>query len=143
VVRPFLEPKTRKKVKFVYKDDPSTKKIMEELFDMDQLESAFGGNNTEGFDIEKYALRMKEDDEKRRLFREKGEGNDEPAAPSCNGVIDVSSPSEDDCPSEDEEEKKGSRGISSSSAEGSHGSVQEGNLPVATMSLDDSGNVKA
>lgn len=142
VVKPFLEPKTRKKVKFVYKDDPSTKKIMEELFDMDQLESAFGGNNTEGFDIEKYALKMKEDDEKRRLFWEKGEGNYALAALSCNGVIDASSPSDDECPSEEEEEKKDNREISSS-AEGSSASLPEVNLPVAAMKLNDSGNAKA
>ncbi|GAB4861195.1 hypothetical protein Ancab_036354 [Ancistrocladus abbreviatus] len=62
IVKPFLEPKTRKKVKFVYPDDANSRKVLEEIFDMDQLESAFGGNNTDGFDINKYAERMKEDD---------------------------------------------------------------------------------
>lgn len=37
---------------------------MEELFDMDKLESAFGGNDTSSFDIGKYAERMREDDKK-------------------------------------------------------------------------------
>lgn len=37
---------------------------MEETFDMDKLESAFGGKNSIGFDYEDYAQRMKEDDKK-------------------------------------------------------------------------------
>uniref|UniRef100_A0A5B7A6X1 Putative Sec14p-like phosphatidylinositol transfer family protein isoform 1 n=1 Tax=Davidia involucrata TaxID=16924 RepID=A0A5B7A6X1_DAVIN len=64
VVKPFLEPKTANKVKFVYSDDPNTKNIMEDLFDMDQLESAFGGKDNTGFDINKYAERMREDDKR-------------------------------------------------------------------------------
>lgn len=72
VVKPFLEPKTYNKVKFVYHDDLETKKIMEDLFDMDMLESSFGGNNNAGFDINTYAERMKEDDEKMVDFWTKG-----------------------------------------------------------------------
>lgn len=72
VVKPFLEPKTYNKVKFVYQDDLNTKKIMEDLFDMDMLESSFGGNNHAGFDINTYAERMKEDDEKMIAFLTKG-----------------------------------------------------------------------
>lgn len=68
VVKPFLEPKTYKKVKFVYSDDNNTKKIMEDLFNMDQLESAFGGKDNSGFDINKYAERMREDDKKMPTF---------------------------------------------------------------------------
>uniref|UniRef100_A0A6P3ZVD7 phosphatidylinositol transfer protein 3-like n=1 Tax=Ziziphus jujuba TaxID=326968 RepID=A0A6P3ZVD7_ZIZJJ len=64
LVKPFLEPKTYNKVKFAYSDDLNAKKIMEDLFDMDKLESAFGGNDTAPFDINKYAERMKEDDKK-------------------------------------------------------------------------------
>ncbi|XP_031374743.1 phosphatidylinositol transfer protein 3-like isoform X2 [Punica granatum] len=64
VVKPFLEPKTYKKVKFVYSDDLNSRKIMEDLFDMDKLESVFGGNDTSGFEIGKYAERMREDDKK-------------------------------------------------------------------------------
>ena len=64
VVKPFLEPKTANKVKFVYSDDPSTMKIMEDHFDIDQLESAFGGKDDTGFDINKYAERMREDDKR-------------------------------------------------------------------------------
>ncbi|KAI7992600.1 CRAL-TRIO domain-containing protein C23B6.04c [Camellia lanceoleosa] len=63
MVKPFLEPKTYKKVKFVF-SDPQSRKVMEELFDMDQLESIFGGKNSIGFDYETYAERMKEEDKK-------------------------------------------------------------------------------
>lgn len=136
IVKPFLEPKTRKKVKFVYTDEPSTRKIMEELFDMDQLESAFGGNSPEGFDVEKYAQRMKEDDEKRRCFWEKGEGN---GVPSCNDLL-----SDDDDPSEEDEEreKRNVDGATSSSSS-IEALTQEVSSSVEGMSLDDAGNSKA
>ncbi|PIN17001.1 Phosphatidylinositol transfer protein PDR16 [Handroanthus impetiginosus] len=64
VAKPFLEPKTANKVKFVYSNDPTTKKIMDELFDMELVESAFGGKDDADFDITKYAERMREDDKK-------------------------------------------------------------------------------
>lgn len=64
IVKPFLEHKTYKKVKFVYSDNVDSQRIMTELFDMDKLESAFGGHNPVGFDINSYAERMKEDDKK-------------------------------------------------------------------------------
>ncbi|KAA8538044.1 hypothetical protein F0562_027376 [Nyssa sinensis] len=64
LVKPFLEQKTANKVKFVYSDDPNTKKIMEDLFDIEQLDSAFGGKDNTGFDIHKYAERMREDDKR-------------------------------------------------------------------------------
>ncbi|XP_038716601.1 phosphatidylinositol transfer protein 3-like isoform X2 [Tripterygium wilfordii] len=64
LVKPFLEPKTYNKVKFVYADDLNTMKIMEDLFNIDQLESAFGGKDTSGFDFNKYAERMREDDKR-------------------------------------------------------------------------------
>ncbi|KGN54617.1 phosphatidylinositol transfer protein 3 isoform X1 [Cucumis sativus] len=66
VAKPFLETKTANKVKFVYSDDVNSKRIIEDLFDMDQLESAFGGNNNVGFNITKYAEMMKEDDKQMR-----------------------------------------------------------------------------
>ncbi|KAG6438180.1 hypothetical protein SASPL_103117 [Salvia splendens] len=64
MAKPFLEPKTANKVKFVYSDDPNTNKVMDELFDMGMVESAFGGRDVEDFDINKYAARMRKDDEK-------------------------------------------------------------------------------
>ncbi|PWA95859.1 CRAL-TRIO lipid binding domain-containing protein [Artemisia annua] len=68
IVKLFLEPKTANKVKFVYADDPNTKIIVENLFFMDELESAFGGKVEESFDIKKYAEKMKEDDVKRIIL---------------------------------------------------------------------------
>ncbi|CAF1979619.1 unnamed protein product [Brassica napus] len=63
MVKPFLEPKTCNKVKFVYSDDNLSKKILEDIFDMEQLEVAFGGENSDlSFNFEKYAERMREDD---------------------------------------------------------------------------------
>ncbi|KAG7655165.1 CRAL/TRIO N-terminal domain superfamily [Arabidopsis suecica] len=63
MVKPFLEPKTSNKVKFVYSDDNLSNKLLEDLFDMEQLEVAFGGKNSDaGFNFEKYAERMREDD---------------------------------------------------------------------------------
>lgn len=138
VAKPLLEPKTRKKVKFVYADDPNTMKILEELFDMNQLESAFGGNHTENFNIHNYAQRMKEDDEKTRSFWEKGCHLS--AASNCNGLTDMSSPSDDDDddPTEDGEHNvNGSTSLST--AEGSH----DVSLSVTGMNLEDPGNVKA
>lgn len=64
MVKPFLEQKTYKKVKFAYSNDPQSRKVMESIFDMDKLESAFGGKSTAGFDYKTYAQRMKEEDKK-------------------------------------------------------------------------------
>ncbi|XP_031391890.1 phosphatidylinositol transfer protein 3-like [Punica granatum] len=64
MVKPFLESKTFKKVKFVYSDDPQSMKVMEDTFDMDKLESAFGGRNPISFNYETYAKMMEEDDSK-------------------------------------------------------------------------------
>uniref|UniRef100_A0A5B7A2S0 Putative random slug protein 5-like n=1 Tax=Davidia involucrata TaxID=16924 RepID=A0A5B7A2S0_DAVIN len=72
LVKPFLEPKTYKKVKFVYSDNPQSQKIMEELFDMDKLESAFGGRNSNGFNYEAYAARMMEADKRMSDFINSG-----------------------------------------------------------------------
>lgn len=65
MVKPFIEPKTFKKVRFVYSDNPQSQKIMEELFDMDKLETTFGGRNPVGFNYESYRDRMKADDLKK------------------------------------------------------------------------------
>ncbi|XP_065020937.1 uncharacterized protein LOC135645939 isoform X1 [Musa acuminata AAA Group] len=64
VVKPFLDQKTYKKVKFVYSDDTDSQKIMTDIFDINSLESAFGGHNQVGFDFNKYGEQMKEDDKK-------------------------------------------------------------------------------
>ncbi|XP_049369175.1 uncharacterized protein LOC125834037 [Solanum verrucosum] len=59
LVKPFLEKRTYKKVKFVY---PNDQKVMEDLFDMDKLESCFGGKCTQCFDYVTYSNRMREGD---------------------------------------------------------------------------------
>ncbi|KAL0404718.1 UNVERIFIED_CONTAM: CRAL-TRIO domain-containing protein C23B6.04c [Sesamum radiatum] len=59
LVKPFLELKTYKKVKFMYSDQPQSTKVMESLLDMDKLEPAFGGKSKGGFDYKAYAKRMK------------------------------------------------------------------------------------
>lgn len=49
-------------------------KSMEDTFDMDKLKSAFGGKeNNAGFEINKYAERMREDDKKMPYFWDKKE----------------------------------------------------------------------
>lgn len=64
MVKVLLETESYNKIKFVYSNDQNTKKTMEGLFDMDQLEPAFGGNNATEFDMNKYAKRMREEDNK-------------------------------------------------------------------------------
>lgn len=86
VVKPFLEPKTANKVKFVYSDIPETNKIMEDLFDTNQIESAFGGKDERGFDINKYAERMTEDDKKMPLFWTEGIENEPAVVPQLGPV---------------------------------------------------------
>lgn len=137
IVRPFLEPKTRNKVKFVYTDDPTSNKIMEELFDIEQLESAFGGKSSESFDIHKYAQRMKEDDDKKRSLWEKG--IDPFASTRCISTTKITSSSENDDPSEEEE----SEDAPFSPAGDSHSSPSDISLSVTSMSLAHHGDVKA
>ncbi|RWR84070.1 random slug protein 5-like protein [Cinnamomum micranthum f. kanehirae] len=103
VVKPFLEPKTYRKVKFVYSDDHGTKKIMEDLFDMEQLESAFGGLNQSGYNINDYAERMKEDDKRMPLFWSR----ENPAAFSgpSSATIPCFNPVNSECDSDDSDKE--------------------------------------
>ncbi|KAL5059055.1 hypothetical protein RYX36_030659 [Vicia faba] len=64
MVKPFLEPKTYKKAIFAYPGNPKSRVMMEELFDMDKLESCFGGNNKAGMNLEAYGQKMREDDKR-------------------------------------------------------------------------------
>lgn len=65
VVKPFLEPKTYKKVRFAYSNDPQSQKIMEALFDINKLDSSFGGRSRVGFDYEAFGQLMRADDKKK------------------------------------------------------------------------------
>lgn len=94
MAKAFLEPKTFNKVKFVYSDDLNSMKTMENLFDMDQLESSFGGKNTRGFDINEYANRMREDDKRMPSLWTRGGPNSivpETSAPSLDLNADSNS----------------------------------------------------
>ena len=75
MVKPFLETKTHKKVKFVYSNDAVSQEKMEELFDLETLESSFGGRNSTGFNYETYAKQMMEDDKKMADFISSGCGD--------------------------------------------------------------------
>ncbi|KAI4300981.1 hypothetical protein L6164_034304 [Bauhinia variegata] len=68
MVKPFLEPKTFKKARFVYPDNPKSRLIMEEIFDLDKLELFFGGRNALGFNYKVYAQKMKDDDKRMSDF---------------------------------------------------------------------------
>lgn len=110
----FLEPKTYNKVKFVYSDEVNTMKIMEELFDMDQLESAFGGKDNSGFDISKYAERMKEDDKRMPLLWTVGSEPSAMPQPALTSTasLDVSMESHSDASETDETDSSQLHGIS-------------------------------
>ncbi|KAL4324751.1 hypothetical protein GQ457_11G006150 [Hibiscus cannabinus] len=72
ILKPFLDPVTYQKVKFVYSDDPKSRKIIEEIFDLDKLDAAFGGRNMSGFDYQAYARQMKDDDVRMWSFLHSG-----------------------------------------------------------------------
>lgn len=127
MVKPFLEPKTYNKVKFVYSDDDNAKKIMEDLFDMDKLEAAFGGNDTSGFDINKYAERMKEDDKKMSTIWTRGNPSlaaSEPAVTSAALSLDSLKLDSDSDASDDEK-------TDISSCHGIEPEVSDNDEPVA------------
>ncbi|KAK3140408.1 hypothetical protein QOZ80_5AG0400560 [Eleusine coracana subsp. coracana] len=63
ILKHFIEPAMHDKVKFVYTKNSESQRIMEDLFDLDKLESVFGGRNTSGLDIVKYADRMRRQDQ--------------------------------------------------------------------------------
>lgn len=68
MVRPFIDPVTFSKIKFVHSDQPDTLSILEETFDLDTLEKTFGGRSSWEFDLESYGEMMKEDDAKIAAF---------------------------------------------------------------------------
>uniref|UniRef100_I1QKJ9 CRAL-TRIO domain-containing protein n=1 Tax=Oryza glaberrima TaxID=4538 RepID=I1QKJ9_ORYGL len=62
IIKHFLEAKMSEKVKFLYTNNPENHKIVSEMFDMDLLETAFGGRNSITIDIDNYAERMRRSD---------------------------------------------------------------------------------
>jgi len=63
IIKQFLEPTLQEKIKFIYSNNAESQRIMTDMFDMDKLESAFGGRNTASLDINKYAERMRRIDQ--------------------------------------------------------------------------------
>lgn len=109
LVKPFIEPKTYKKVRFVYSKEPQSQKLMEELFDMDKLDCTFGGRNSAGFNYEAYAQWMREDDKKRFDMMYSGSSSPPPSIVSESQSSETLTPSgisvasdEDDSSSGDE-----------------------------------------
>lgn len=112
VVRPFLDNKTYKKVKFVYSDDIESQKIMTDVFDKEKLESAFGGCNPVVFDFNIYAERMKEEDKKMIAFLNSGSSVLSPEQPLAS-ILQQSEASLSEAHSETSSEASSSSGISS------------------------------
>jgi len=75
IVKPFLDTKTAKKVKFVYSTDPASMKLVNDLFDTNTLEELLSEEN---FNLEEYSKQMRQDDAKfglrRKLADERQEG---------------------------------------------------------------------
>ncbi|RCV18377.1 hypothetical protein SETIT_3G296300v2 [Setaria italica] len=65
IVKHFIEPTLQERVKFIYSNNSESQRIMADMFDMDKLESAFGGRNTARLDINQYAERMRRRDQLR------------------------------------------------------------------------------
>ncbi|KAK9271022.1 hypothetical protein L1049_026610 [Liquidambar formosana] len=137
VVKPFLEPKTYRKVKFVYSDDLITKKIMEDLFDMEQIESAFGGNDNSGFDINKYAERMREDDKRMPSFWTRGNTLSEDPQPALTSATCLNPANLDSDSNASDKEKA----VNSSSNEVDSEVSPDDNLLVNNGSKDGTGDV--
>lgn len=62
IVKYFLDPKTFQKVKFVYPKSGESTSLLEEVFDMDTLESSFGGKNNYQYDHGEFSKLMRQDD---------------------------------------------------------------------------------
>lgn len=75
IVKPFLDSKTAKKVKFVYSNDPASMKLVNDLFDQSTLEELLKDDN---FSLEEYSKQMRQDDAKfglrRKLADERQQG---------------------------------------------------------------------
>ncbi|KAJ0014483.1 hypothetical protein Pint_20823 [Pistacia integerrima] len=147
LVKPFLEPKTYKKVRFAYSDDIQSQKIMEALFDMDKLESVFGGKNTAGFNYEAYAKRMREDDAKKSDIMNSGS-----SLPIIQSSVASQSHESELLASEQQSDSLGSDPCSEASDECELSSVDEtaskvesvdSKTPVPTLTCDDVPNIEA
>ncbi|KAJ0014480.1 hypothetical protein Pint_20820 [Pistacia integerrima] len=136
-----------KKVRFAYSDDIQSQKIMEALFDMDKLESVFGGKNTAGFNYEAYAKRMREDDAKKSDIMNSGS-----SLPIIQSSVASQSHESELLASEQQSDSLGSDPCSEASDECELSSVDEtaskvesvdSKTPVPTLTCDDVPNIEA
>lgn len=92
IVKPFLDPKTFRKVKFVYSKNAESLKILTELFEEDAIKSTFEDPND--YAHEEYAKLMQDDDVKSTLhwkgageaMPDHDEAQNESDAPSVDGL---------------------------------------------------------
>lgn len=62
IVKYFLDPKTFEKVKFIYPKNDESARILQQNFDLDKLQKAFGGNSNSQYDHEEFSKLMRQDD---------------------------------------------------------------------------------
>ncbi|GAQ81173.1 Sec14p-like phosphatidylinositol transfer family protein [Klebsormidium nitens] len=62
LIQPFVDPVTHKKVRFVQGKSKDCKALMEETFELEHLEEAFGGQSKATFDFAAYTQMMEEDE---------------------------------------------------------------------------------
>eukprot|EP00850_Spirogloea_muscicola_P018964 SM000180S03489 [mRNA] locus=s180:36955:38891:- [translate_table: standard] len=62
MIRPFIDSKTAKKVRFIYAKGSQSTRLLEELFDLDKLDQQFGGKKPWSYDHEAYSKLRKQDD---------------------------------------------------------------------------------
>eukprot|EP00249_Psilotum_nudum_P023864 c29012_g1_i2 orf=330-1196(-) len=68
VVRHFLDSKTSQKVKFVYSKNLESLKLLNELFDTEKLDPAFGGQSPSPYNHAENGKRMQQDDVKKTAY---------------------------------------------------------------------------
>lgn len=62
LVKPFIDPKTVKKIVFLNSKTKSSVEVIESLFDLENLDASFGGRSTWVYEHDKYSKMMVEDD---------------------------------------------------------------------------------
>eukprot|EP00249_Psilotum_nudum_P023869 c29012_g2_i3 orf=406-1305(-) len=68
VVRHFLDSKTFQKVKFVYSKNLDSLKLLNDLFDSEKLDTAFGGQSPSPYNHAENGKRMQQDDVKKTAY---------------------------------------------------------------------------
>lgn len=68
IIRPFIDPITFHKIKFVYEHNEASKKFLLDMFDLEQLDTAFGGKCSWEYKHAEYSEMMKKDDVRYRAL---------------------------------------------------------------------------